>query len=96
MNVKPNLQTLNFHNNIDHTNDNWHFSADYDNNNNNSQLYQNFGQILAETWAIIGEFSNFSQIFKLLDVISDQFMDCSAIIDHYAHITVHKLDWNYI
>ena len=34
--------------------------------------------------------------FKLLNVISDQLMDCNAIIDHYRHIAVHKLDQNYI
>ena len=30
--------------------------------------------------------------FKLLNVISDQLMDCNVIIDHYRHIAVHKLD----
>ena len=30
--------------------------------NNNSPLGQNFGQILANMWAIIGEFNNFGQI----------------------------------
>ena len=45
------------------------------NDDNNSPLGQNFGRILAEfwsnfgTWAIIGEFYNFSHIFKLLNVI---------------------------
>ena len=67
---------------------NWHFWAD--NDDNNIPLGQNFGQILV----IIGEFDNFAQIFKFLNVISDQFMDCNAIIDHYTHIAVHKLDWN--
>ena len=39
---------------------------------------------------------NFSQICLLLNVILDQFMDCNAIIDHYTHMTVHKLDQNCI
>ena len=30
--------------------------------------------------------------FELLNVISDQLMDCNVIIDHYRHIAVHKLD----
>ena len=34
--------------------------------------------------------------FKLLNVISDQLMDCNVIIDHYRHTAVHKLDQNYI
>ena len=34
--------------------------------------------------------------FKLLNIISDQFMDCNVIIDHYRHIAVHKLDQNYV
>ena len=53
-------------------------------------------KILAEFWhvAIIGEFDNFGQILKLLNIISDQFMDCNAIIDHYTHMAVHKLDRN--
>ena len=34
--------------------------------------------------------------FKLLNVISDQLMDCNVIIDHYRHIAVHKLDCNYV
>ena len=34
--------------------------------------------------------------FQLLNVISDQLMDCNVIIDHYRHIAVHKLDRNYI
>ena len=77
-------------------------SANNDDNNNNSPLGQNFGQILAKfqpnfsTWVIIGEFYNFGQIFKLLNIISDQFMDCNAIIDHYTHMAVHKLDQNCI
>ena len=33
---------------------------------------------------------------KLLNVISDQLMDCNVIIDHYRHIAVHKLDRNYV
>ena len=72
-------------------------SANNDNNNSNSPLSQNFGRVLAEfllnfgTWVIIGEFDNFGQMFKLLNVILDQFMDCNAIIDHYTHMTVHKL-----
>ena len=48
-----------------------------------------WAEILAKTWAIIGEFDNFGQIFKLLNIILAQFMDCNAIIDHYTH---HKLD----
>ena len=43
---------------------------------------------------IIGEFDNFGQILKLLNIISDQSMDCNAIIDHYMHMAVHKLDQN--
>ena len=43
-------------------------------------------------WVIIGEFDNFGQIFKLLNVISDQFMDCNAIIDHYTHIVFNSLN----
>ena len=50
-------------------------------------------EILAKFWHV-GD--NFGQIFKLLNIISDQFMDWNAIIDHYTHITVHKLDRNYI
>ena len=46
------------------------------------------------TWAIIGKFDNFGQNFKLSNVILDQFMDCNAIIDHYTHMAVHKLDLN--
>ena len=48
-------------------------------------------EILAKFWlnfsmyVIIGEFYNFSQILELLNIISDQFMDCNAIIDHYTH-----------
>ena len=34
--------------------------------------------------------------FKLLNVISDQLMDCNVIINHYGHIAVHKLDRNYV
>ena len=34
--------------------------------------------------------------FKLLNIISDQLMDCNVIIDHYRHIAVHKLGHNYI
>ena len=66
--------------------------------NNNSPLGQNFGQILAEfwpnfgMWVIIDEFYKFGQIFKLLNVILDQFMDCNAIIDHYTHMAIHQLD----
>ena len=73
-------------------------SANNDDDNNNSPLGQNFSQILAEfwpnfgTWVVIGKFYNFGQIFKLLKVILDQFMDCNAIIDHYTHMAVHKLD----
>ena len=33
-----------------------------------------------------------SLIFKLLNVISDQLMDCSVTKDHCTHIAVHKLD----
>ena len=61
-----------------------------------AKILAEIGQILAKTWVIIGEFDNFGQIFKLSNVILDQFMDCNAIIDHYTHITVHKLDQNYI
>ena len=73
-------------------------SANNDNNNSNSPLGQNFSQILAEfwlnfsMWVIIGEFHNFGQIFKLLNRISDQFMDSNVIIDHYTHMAVNKLD----
>ena len=51
-------------------------------------------KILAEFWyvAIIGEFDNFGQILKLLNVIFDQIMDCNAIIDQYTHMAVHRLD----
>ena len=65
-------------------------SANNDDNNNNSPLGQNFGQILTEfqpnfgMWAIICKFYNLGQIFKLLNIISDQFMDCNAIMDHYT------------
>ena len=31
---------------------------------------------------------------KLLNVISDQLMDCNVIKDDYTHIAVHKLDQN--
>ena len=31
---------------------------------------------------------------KLLNVISDQLMDCNVIKDDYTHIVVHKLDQN--
>ena len=34
--------------------------------------------------------------FKLLNIISDQLMDCNVTIDHYRHIAVHKLDQNYV
>ena len=34
--------------------------------------------------------------FKLLNIISDQLMDCNVIIDDYRHIAVHKIDRNYI
>ena len=77
-------------------------SANNDDNNYNSPLVQNFSQILAEFWlsfgmsVIIGEFYNSGQIFKFLNVISDQFMDCNTIIDHYTHMAVHKLDCNCI
>ena len=47
-------------------------------------------------WAIIGEFDNFSQILEVLNILLDQFMDCNAIIDHYTHMAVHKLDQNCI
>ena len=57
-----------------------------------ARILAKFVQILAETWAIIGKFDNFGQIFKLLNVISNQFMDCTAIIDDYTHITIHELD----
>ena len=30
--------------------------------------------------------------FKLLNVISDQLVDCNVIIDHYTHIAVQKFD----
>ena len=68
--------------------------------NNNSPLGQDFSQILTyfctnfSTWVIIGEFDNFDLIFKLLNIILDQFTDCNARIDHYTHIAVHKLDQN--
>ena len=32
--------------------------------------------------------------YKLLNVISDQLMDCNVIKDDYTHIAVHKLDQN--
>ena len=64
---------------------------DNNNNNNNSPLSTKF-QPNFSTWVIIGEFDNFCQIFKLLNVILDQFMDCNAIIDHYTHMAVDKLD----
>ena len=64
-------------------------SAINDNNNSNSPLSQNFGM-----WVIIGEFDNFGQVFKLLNIISDQCMDCNTIINHYTHMAVHKLDQN--
>ena len=54
-------------------------------------FWLNFG-----TWALIGGFYNFGQIFKLLSIILDQSMDCNAIIDHYTHMAVHKLDQNCI
>ena len=57
-----------------------------------AKILAEFGQVLAEMWAIIGEFDNFDEILKLLNVILDQFMDCNAIIDHNTHIAVHKLD----
>ena len=47
-------------------------------------------------WTMIDEFDNFGQIFKLLNVILDQFMDFNAIIDHDTHMAVHKLDQNCI
>ena len=56
-----------------------------------AEFLLNFG-----TWVIIGEFDIFGQMFKLLNVILDQFMECNAIIDHYTHMTVHKLDRNCI
>ena len=34
--------------------------------------------------------------FKLLNMISDQLVDCNVIIDHYTHIVVQKFDRNYI
>ena len=34
--------------------------------------------------------------FKLLNIISDQLMDCNVIIDHYRNTAVHKLDRNYV
>ena len=74
---------------------NLHVALCYNDNNNNSPLAE-IGHILAITWVIIGEFDNLSQILKLLNIILDQFMDCNAIIDHYTHIGVHKLDQNCI
>ena len=32
--------------------------------------------------------------FMLLNVISDQLIDCNVIKDNYTHIAVHKLDQN--
>ena len=66
------------------------------NDDNNSPLGQNFGRILAEFWHMGDNrlIYNFGQIFKLLNIILDQFMDCNAIIDHYTHMAVHKLDQN--
>ena len=52
-----------------------------------AQFQPNFGM-----WAIIGEFDNFGQILKLLNIILDQFMDCNAIIGHHTHMAVNKLD----
>ena len=70
------------------------------NNNNNSPLGQNLVEFQPNfgTLVITGEFYNynFGQIFKLLNVILDQFMDCNVIIDHYTHMAVHKLDQNCI
>ena len=91
MNVKPNIQTPNFYK---------AFCRPWERIIDTFELimitttlhWAKICQILAETWAIIGEFDNFGQIFKLLNVILDQFIDCNAIIDHYTHITVHKLD----
>ena len=34
--------------------------------------------------------------FKLLNVISDQLVDCNVIIDHYTHNAVQKFDQNYV
>ena len=42
-----------------------------------AKFQPNFGM-----WVITGEFYNFGQMFKLLNIISDQFIDCNAIIDH--------------
>ena len=33
--------------------------------------------------------------FKLLNIISDQLVDCNALIDHYTHIAAQKFDRNY-
>ena len=75
-------------------------SANNDNNNNNSSLCENLAEFQPNfsTLAITGEFYNynFGQIFKLLSVILDQFMDCNVIIDHYTHMAVHKLGRNWI
>ena len=34
--------------------------------------------------------------FKLLNIISDQLVDCNVIIDYYTHIVVQKFDRNYV
>ena len=48
------------------------------------------------TWAIIGEFDNFGQICKLLNIILAQFMDWNQSIVIYYYIAVHQLGQNYI
>ena len=46
-------------------------------------------------WACVSPI--ISPIFKLLNVILDQLMDCNVIIHHYTHIIrVHKLGQNYL
>ena len=96
MNVKPNIHIPNFHK---------AFYRPWEQIIDTFELimittttlhWAKIGRISAEMWAIIGEFDNFGKISKLLNVILDQFMDCNVIIDHYTHITVHKLDRNYV
>ena len=55
-----------------------HLTVDDDNSNNAYWV-----KISAETWAIIGEFDNFSQI-KFLNVTSDQLLDCNVIMHDYS------------
>ena len=47
-------------------------------------------------WSSVGHVETILTKFKLLNIISAQLVDSNVTIDHYTHITVHKLGQNYI